>query len=160
MNAKNIGTLSIQRLSPYVCARDLYKSAEVFLDANESPYPPAVALPQLPLNRYPDPECTQLRQALARYCGVQTPNILVGNGSDEVIAMAFLSFAQKGDNVITVQPGYSMYDVCAQSLGVQPRPVNLSPQMDLDISKILSTVDSDTKMILLPSPNSVLGCTI
>ena len=96
---------SLDRLEPYVCARDLYKTADVFLDANESPYRMDGVLDlknDVLLNRYPDSDATQLVQALADYSNVSAENVLVGNGSDEIISLTINAIAAAGDNLVTV----------------------------------------------------------
>ncbi|MBI5176643.1 histidinol-phosphate transaminase [Candidatus Micrarchaeota archaeon] len=150
----------VKGLSPYVCARDLYKQADVLLDANENPFGSPISLMGISLNRYPDPESTELRKELSNYANVGFKKMIVGNGSDEIISLAMGTFAQKGDNVITLQPGYSMYDVCAQIAGVEARRVNLSQNFGLDIPAILEAFDERTRLVMFPSPNSVTGTPI
>lgn len=146
---------AVRNLSPYVCARDLYKKADVLLDANENPFGSAASFPGASLNRYPDSDCTELREELAEYCGTETDNIIVGNGSDEIIWLALNAFAEKGDNVVTIQPGYSMYEVCAEIAGVKPKPVVLSREFGLDLRALKRAVDPKTRMIFLQSPSAV-----
>lgn len=149
----------LTRLSPYVCARDLYKGADVLLDANESPYPCSDACVDagLPLNRYPDSDSTELIAQLAAYAGVGPDQVLAGNGSDEIISLTLSAIAQRGDNVVTVQPGYSMYGVCARILGVEERVALLGAGFRFDADAVLAQVDARTRGIFFPSPNSVVG---
>ncbi len=151
--------IAVQELAPYVCARDLYKQGKVLLDANENAFASA-SIEGVSLNRYPDPECTSLRQALAEYCGAAEAKIIVGNGSDEIISMAISAFCGEGDNVVSVQPGYSMYGVLAKAAGAQERQCVLEEGFQLDAEKVLKTIDSRTKIIFVVSPNSVTGAEV
>lgn len=148
---------TIEKLTPYVCARDLYKKARVFLDANENSLGSTAEFQNIELNRYPDPEASELKNELTKYCDVEPSEILVGNGSDEIISLVINTFAEKGDNIVTIEPGYSMYGVCAQIAGVEPRIAILLPDYSLDVGKVLEKTDKNTKLIMFPYPNSVVG---
>ena len=77
-----------------------------FLDANENPYGN--------LNRYPDPQQSKIKEKLAKIKNVNTDQIFIGNGSDEVIDLAFRIFCEPGvDKALTFSPTYGMYDVSA-----------------------------------------------
>ena len=140
---------NILELKPYASARDEFSgSASVFLDANENPY-------NAPLNRYPDPGQVELKRTLAGLRG-QTPECLfLGNGSDEGIDLLYRVLCEPGkDNVITVDPTYGMYGVCAQINDVERRSVLLSGDFSLNADKVLKAVDRHTKMIFICSPNN------
>jgi histidinol-phosphate aminotransferase len=143
-----------------VCARDLYKEADVFLDANENAFGSAIELADASLNRYPDSDCTALRKAIADYCGTDAENVIAGNGSDEVISMAVATFAGEGDNIVTVQPDYAMYGVSARIAGASERQVLLAEEFALEVPAILQAVDARTKIIFLSSPNAGSGAPI
>lgn len=151
---------SVRRLKPYVCARDLYKGGKVLLDANENAFGPSVAAAPfgIMLNRYPDSDQNALRIALSKYAGVSQENILIGNGSDEIIDLAMRTFVCEGENIISVEPGYSMYEVCARAAGASTKRVPLNADFQLDSDAILSAADAKTKMIFIVSPNSPIGC--
>ncbi len=149
---------AVAQLAPYTCARDLYKQAGAFLDANENSFGGSVGpVEEIPLNRYPDSDQNKLRREIARYTGVQAGNVLVGNGSDEIIDLCVRSFVDAGDNVISLEPGYSMYSVCAKTQGAQVRGVLLDRQFQPDLQAIASASDENTKMVFLVSPNSPVG---
>jgi len=148
----NISTLvrkNILEMKPYSSARDDYSgSASVFLDANENPY-------NSPLNRYPDPQQTLLKQRIADLKGLSIGNIFLGNGSDEGIDILFRVLCEPGrDHVITVDPTYGMYAVCAEINGVERRSVLLNSDFSLDPDAVLAAVDERTKLIFLCSPNN------
>lgn len=148
----NIRTLireNIANLEPYSSARDEFSgSASVFLDANENPL-------NEPLNRYPDPRQLELKQVIAGIKAVPTESIFLGNGSDEGIDLLFRVLCEPGrDNVITVDPTYGMYGVCARINNVQRKSVLLREDFSLDPEAVLRAVDIRTKMIFLCSPNN------
>src|SRR3989344_2722677 len=150
---------TVRQLSPYVCARDLYKKAEIFMDANENAFGSTAQFEGVELNRYPDSDLLELRGKLAEYVegGLTFENIVVGNGSDEIIDLAIRTFAEKGDNIITVEPGYSMFNVCAEISGVEVRGVLVEDDFQPNVEKVLARIDENTKMIVIVSPNSPLG---
>jgi histidinol-phosphate aminotransferase len=99
---------NIRELVPYASARDEFSgSASVYLDANENPHNP-------PLNRYPDPTQVHLKELIASMRRQHAGNLFLGNGSDEAIDLLFRVLCEPGqDRVITVDPTYGMYRVCA-----------------------------------------------
>ena len=140
---------NIAKLQPYSSARDEYSgSASVFLDANENPLNP-------PLNRYPDPKQLELKGIISQLKGLPLESIFLGNGSDEGIDLLFRVFCEPGrDNVITVDPTYGMYGVCAQINDVERKSVLLREDFSLDPHAVLEAVDAHTKLIFLCSPNN------
>jgi histidinol-phosphate aminotransferase len=118
------------------------------LDANENPF-------QNGVNRYPDPQQSNVKKVLAKQKKLQTNQILLGNGSDEVLDLIFRAFCEpKVDNVITLPPTYGMYGVLANINAVENREVLLSEDFQPQVEKILEAVDSTTKIIFLCSPNN------
>lgn len=158
--AEKLARKEVARLSPYVCARDLYKNGKIMLDANENLFGPSVAKAPfgIALNRYPDSSQGALRKAIAKYAKVEAENILVGNGSDEIIDLAMRTFVSSGENIISVEPGYSMYEVCAKAQGANVKRVLLGKDFRLDSNAVLQAVDEKTKIIFIVSPNSPVGC--
>jgi histidinol-phosphate aminotransferase len=149
LNIEALVRQNILDLRPYSSARDEYSgSASVFMDANENPY-------NTPLNRYPDPGQSELKERIAAIKGQPSGNIFLGNGSDEGIDLLFRVLCDPGrDNVVTVEPTYGMYGVCAQINGVEQRSVLLNRDFSLDAGSVLEAVDERTKIIFLCSPNN------
>ena len=142
-------------MKPYSSARDEFKDFDVaqmiFLDANENPY-------QNGVNRYPDPQQTSVKAVLAKQRNLNTNQVLLGNGSDEVLDLLFRAFCEpKVDNVITLPPTYGMYSVLANINAVENREVLLSTDFQPEVDAILDAVDANTKMIFLCSPNNPTG---
>jgi histidinol-phosphate aminotransferase len=100
----------------------------------------------------------QLKFQLARIKGVPAENMFIGNGSDEVIDLAYRIFCDpKKDNVIVCPPTYGMYEVSANINDVATKKVNLTPDFQLDVEGILNAVDSNTKLLFICSPNNPTG---
>lgn len=125
--------------------------ADVFLDANENPFPNG-------LNRYPDPLQEELKLHIAKFKGVVEKNIFLGNGSDEAIDLPFRIFCRPGvDNVVALEPTYGMYEVCADVNDVEYRRVLLNEDYDFDADSLLSVCDDNTKIVFICSPNNPTG---
>jgi histidinol-phosphate aminotransferase len=139
---------NILSLKPYSCARDEFKGKEgIFLDANENPFGN--------LNRYPDPYQKALKEKLSTLKNIATENIFIGNGSDEVIDLAFRIFCNPiKDKVIVCPPTYGMYEVSAKINDIEIISIPLNENFQLNLEKILNT---DAKMIFLCSPNNPTG---
>ena len=147
---------NIQKLTPYSSARHEFKGeASVFLDANEnsngSPLEEA-------FNRYPDPLQWALKFALVKIKGVPAENIFIGNGSDEVIDLAYRIFCNPGkDNVIICPPTYGMYAVSAGINDVEVRKAVMTADFQLDLESIMQLTDANTKLLFICSPNNPTG---
>ncbi len=146
---------NVKNMKPYSSARDEFEDFDtaemIFLDANENPFENGV-------NRYPDPQQINVKEVLAKQKFVKSNQILLGNGSDEVLDLLFRAFCEpKIDNVITLPPTYGMYGVLANLNAVENREVVLSEDFQPQIEKIMEAVDSSTKMIFLCSPNNPTG---
>lgn len=149
----------IQKLVPYSSARDEFQGeASVYLDANEN----SIGSPLVKwYNRYPDPHQDALRQKLSLIKGIPAENIFIGNGSDEGIDLLYRAFCEPGrDNVIINPPTYGMYEVSANIQGVEIRRANLLENFQLDLEKIESLIDANTKIIWICSPNNPTGNSI
>lgn len=150
---KELTRPNIWALDPYSSARNEYSGhvAHVFLDANENPY-------NQPLNRYPDPLQTELKERIAQVKGVPAECIFLGNGSDEAIDLPYRCFTQpKIDNVVAIEPTYGMYKVCADINDVEYRPVLLDEYFQTTAEKLLAACDKNTKLIWICSPNNPTG---
>ena len=142
---------NVLAMKPYSSARDEFTDFDqemVFLDANENPFDNGV-------NRYPDPQQGKLKELLARQKGVTTANLLLGNGSDEVLDLIFRAFCNPGkDNVISLPPTYGMYKVLCATNDIENREVLLTTDFQPQVSGILESVDEQTKLIFFCSPNN------
>lgn len=145
---------NVKNLKPYSSARDEYVSSGtdmIFLDANENPYENGV-------NRYPDPQQRGLKSLLAQQKGISKNQLLLGNGSDEVLDLLFRAFCEpKEDNVITMPPTYGMYTVLSDLNIVENKRVLLTSNFEPDVDTILQTVTKNSKIIFVCSPNNPTG---
>jgi histidinol-phosphate aminotransferase len=157
-NKFDINTLvreNVKAMKPYSSARDEFEDFDtadmIFLDANENPFENGV-------NRYPDPQQATVKSVLAQQNGVDKNQILLGNGSDEVLDLLFRAFCEpKKDNVITLPPTYGMYGVLANLNAIENREILLSEDFQPQLEVIMKAVDKNTKMIFLCSPNNPTG---
>lgn len=158
-NLENLIRDNIRQLTPYSTARNEFSGeASVMLDANENAFgSPVIG----PYNRYPDPLQLTLKDKISTIKGVPTPNIFIGNGSDEAIDLLYRIFCRPGlDNVILVPPTYGMYEVSAQINDVFCKKISLTKEYQLDLEGIAEAIDQHTKLIFICSPNNPTGNSI
>jgi histidinol-phosphate aminotransferase len=157
MNLNKLLRKNILGMNPYSSARDEYKDIQndmVFLDANENPF-------DSDLNRYPDPQQTDLKTLISKQKNVAANQILLGNGSDEVLDLIFRAFCEPNiDSIITLPPTYGMYDVLANLNTVENLQVPLSSDFQLEVDAILATIKAQTKLLFICSPNNPSGNTV
>ena len=151
-NINNLVRENVKLMKPYSSARDEFEDFEtadmIFLDANENPFENGV-------NRYPDPQQISVKTVLGNLNNLNTNQILLGNGSDEVLDLLFRAFCEpKVDNVITLPPTYGMYGVLANINAVENKEILLFEDFQPQVEKILSAVTDNTKIIFLCSPNN------
>ena len=154
-NINNLVRENVKAMKPYSSARDEFEDFDtadmIFLDANENPFENGV-------NRYPDPQQATVKSVLAQQNGVDKNQILLGNGSDEVLDLLFRAFCEpKIDNIITLPPTYGMYGVLANLNAIENREILLSEDFQPQLEVIMKVVDKNTKMIFLCSPNNPTG---
>ena len=140
---------NVRKMKPYSSARDEFSGeAEVFLDANENPYPS-------PFNRYPDPLQLSVKRVLSPLKGVLPEQTFLGNGSDEAIDLLIRAFCEPHrDAILITEPTYGMYSVCANVNAVRIVSVTLNDNFDIDLSLFPSLNDPAIKIIFLCSPNN------
>ncbi|MBO7721400.1 MAG: histidinol-phosphate transaminase [Kiritimatiellae bacterium] len=151
-------TKSVRRLAAYVPGEQPRSKAAVKLNTNENPYPPsprcAAALrafdPAL-LRRYPDPVFTGLRKELARLNGTAPENVMVGNGSDEILTLAAKAFVEDDERIASLDPSYSLYKTLAAIRGVGWTGV---PAECGDVRRFLPR---DASLFLWTNPNAPTG---
>lgn len=147
-NITNLIRKNILSLTPYSSARDEYKSNQgIFLDANENPFGN--------LNRYPDPYQWKLKQMLSNQKNLAIENILLGNGSDEIIDLAQRVFCEPNeDKIIICPPTYGMYEVYANINNLNIISIPLTINFQLNTEAILA---QNAKILYLCSPNNPTG---
>lgn len=150
----------VQQLVPYVPGEQPKMTRLVKLNTNENPYGPsprALAAMQEQLSDdlrlYPDPDASQLKQAVAAHYGVKPDQVFVGNGSDEVLAHAWSAFFQQGKPLLFPDISYSFYPVYCGLYAVEPQPIALDEQFQID----LDAYQQDNSGIIFPNPNAPTG---
>src|SRR5215472_5760605 len=147
-------------LSPYVPGAQPRVADLVKLNTNESPFGPSpLALEAMraaaadTLRLYPDPEATELREALAAHHGVKPEQVFVGNGSDEVLAHAFVALLKQPKPLLFPDVTYSFYPVWAQLFGLACETVPLDDEMRVRVEDYRREAGS----IIIANPNAPTG---
>jgi len=153
-NINNLVRENIKNIQSYSSARDEFTestSEMVFLDANENPFENGI-------NRYPDPQQKSVKEKLSELKNVSTDNILLGNGSDEVLDLIFRAFCEPNkDEVIILPPTYGMYKVLANINAVTVKEIYLTESFQPNTKTILSSAKKESKILFLCSPNNPTG---
>jgi histidinol-phosphate aminotransferase len=164
MSVLDLARPEILALKPYSSARLEAGMADIMLNANEAPWPPAGVLSEshrAPLNRYPDPQPQQLVDRLAELYAVDSSQVLVGRGSDEAIDLLVRAFCRPGlDAVAIAPPTFGMYAVCAAVQGAELFELPLDDAFTLDADALIEALPASVKIVFLCSPNNPTGaCT-
>ena len=154
MNLNNLIRKNIKAMKPYSSARDEFKDLKadmVFLDANENPF-------ETTLNRYPDPQQTALKELISKQKELPINQVLLGNGSDEVLDLIVRAFCEPNqDSILTLLPTYGMYSVLAQLNSIENIEVSLSKDFNINVDQVLKQVKPSTKLLFICSPNNPSG---
>ena len=150
---------NIRKVVPYVPGEQPKEQDIIKLNTNENPYPPApevlnkqVELANLRL--YPDPAATKLVEAIAQYHGVDKKQVFVGVGSDDVLAMSFMTFFNSGKPIFFPDITYSFYDVWADMLRI---PYETKP-LDENFRIQASDYYGENGGVVFPNPNALVFC--
>ncbi len=136
------------------------------LDANENPYSFSDELQKellsdlasVELNRYPDPEAKELKEVIARQNGVSRSQILLGNGSDDILQALMLTFWSVGSKMMIPVPTFGMYGIIGKLVGYDILEVSLDDNFDLCAEEMISLAEREgVKLIFLASPNNPTG---
>jgi len=159
-----------QGLYPYVPGKPVEQllrekglSHAVKLASNENAYgssPKAKLAMQAAIteaHRYPDGDCTILKSALAKHHVREPSQILIGNGSNEVLELVIRSFAGAGDEVIYSQCGFIVYALATQAAGATRVAVPDTDTLGHDLSAMAAAVNDKTKIICIANPNNPTG---
>ncbi|MDR2537788.1 MAG: histidinol-phosphate transaminase [Treponema sp.] len=149
-------------LSPYIPGEQPREQKFIKLNTNENPYPPAPEVVTAIRNAanenlrlYPDPECLELRTAIARRYALTPEQVFVGNGSDEILAFAFAAFFESGADLPVLFPDitYSFYPVYAR---LWDTPFEMVPLCD-DFSLTIDDYDRPNGGVVIANPNAPTG---
>lgn len=147
----------IRKVTPYVPGEQPKNTDVIKLNTNECPYPPSPAVKEVIHNinsdkyrLYPDPDATFLCGAIADYYNVDSDRVFVGVGSDDVIAMAFMTFFNSDKPILFPDITYSFYDVWADLFKIPYETV----RVDDDFKIIKESFDRENGGIIFPNPNA------
>ena len=155
MNINTLVRKNIKKMSSYLSARDDFKKENlkklIYLDANESPF-------ENRINRYPDNKHTELKKLVSDIKNVNVNQVVLGNGTDEILDLIVRVFCNPyEDKIITLPPTYGMYDVIAKTNGVENIEIPLKSDFSIDKNQILKLRSTTIKVLFLCSPNNPTG---
>ncbi|MFO4641446.1 histidinol-phosphate transaminase [Vibrio cholerae] len=154
---KKLARQQIQALTPYLSARRIGGSGDVWLNANESPFNNEYKTDFARLNRYSDCQPKAMIQAYANYAGVQPEQVLTSRGADEGIELLIRAFCEPNqDAILFCPPTYGMYAISAETFGVERKKVPLTADWQLDLPSIEANLDR-VKLVFVCSPNNPTG---
>jgi len=169
INFKSLCNEYVQGVNPYIpgkpiseLQRELGLTRISKLASNENPLgcsPIAVEAMQkaaLDIARYPDGNSYQLRDALAEFWKVRSNQILLGNGSNEVLELIARTFAGLGDEIIFSQYAFAVYEISTQLVGATPIKVP-AKGFAHDLEAMASAITDNTKIIYIANPNNPTG---
>lgn len=163
----------IQAIRPYKPGKPLEELEREYgirdsikLASNENPLgpsPAAIAAIQkhlANLHRYPDGSGHGLTEKLAARLGHRADQVVLGNGSDDLIGMLARALLQPGDEVLMPQPSFLIYEIMVRSVGALPVPVSLDAAYTIDLAAMAGRIGPRTRMIFLCNPNNPTGTII
>ena len=146
-------------LTPYVPGEQLNEIDIVKLNTNENPFPPSPKVIEsiqqaigTQLKKYPDPESTELKNAIAEFYNIESENVFAGNGSDEVLAHVFMAFF-KDKKLYFPNITYSFYPVYCGLYEIDYQPISLNYKFQMETEDYLG-LDGN---IIFPNPNAPTG---
>jgi histidinol-phosphate aminotransferase len=147
----------VRELEPYVPGEQPQIDGLIKLNTNESPYPPSPkvidkmnhdAIDRLRL--YPDPNSKKLKSTIANYYSVQSEQVFVGNGSDEVLALLFMAFFQQAKPLLFPDISYSFYPVYCKLFGITAQTIPLRADYTINFADYAIANGG----IIFPNPNA------
>ena len=149
-----------KELKPYVPGEQPKDKKYIKLNTNESPYGPSPKINTLlkeynadDLRLYPEPTSEILRETISQYYGLTKDEVFIGNGSDEVLALCFMAYFDKNDQVVYPDISYSFYNVYAKLFQLQPDIITLDNEFKIPVEQFLNK----NAVIIFPNPNAPTG---
>lgn len=148
---------NIRRVEPYVPGEQPKVDNVIKLNTNENPYPPtpkayeaAKAFDMDTLRLYPDPECSDLVHTIAQHYGMEDDQVFVGVGSDDVLAMCFLTFFNSDKPILFPDISYSFYSVWADLYRIPYK----TPALDEQLQIVPEDYYQENGGVIFPNPNA------
>ena len=107
---------------------------------------------------YPDPSCSALRALIAERLGVDPEQLLFGNGSEDLLAIAAHTFLGAGDEVVTVIPSFGLHIIYPQSVGAKVVTVPMRSDLEFDVDALIDAISPSTRMLIISNPSNPVGC--
>jgi len=152
---------NVRRVVPYTPGEQPQNPNVIKLNTNECPYPPAPGVAKAlqsfqadALRLYPDPAASDLTKALAAYYGVKQSEVFVGVGSDDVLAMIFMTFFNSKKPLLFPDITYSFYDVWADLFRIPYRQIPLNDEFEINKEDYIG---KECGGIIFPNPNAPTG---
>ena len=149
-------------LEPYTPGEQPKTRILTKLNTNESPYPPipkvaeAAAEAAKSLQLYPDPDCTELRKAIANIMGVDPDEVICSNGSDETLYFAYLAYCDEAKPAVFPAISYGFYPVFAEITGVNYKTIPLKEDFSIDPADYYDAEGP----IFIANPNAPTGISL
>ena len=151
---------NIRKVTPYVPGEQPQDVRMIKLNTNENPYPPSPLVAKVSANMqtdnlrpYPDPKVEKLVSAIANYHGLKDSQVFVGVGSDDVLAMAFMTFFNSNKPILFPDITYSFYDVWADLFKIPYQ----TKALDEDFKITKEDYYGDNGGVIFPNPNAPTG---
>jgi histidinol-phosphate aminotransferase len=148
---------NVRRVVPYVPGEQPNRTGMIKLNTNENPYPPAEGVSKAlkefqadNLRLYPDPATRELVEALAEYYHLESDQVFVGVGSDDVLAVAFMTFFNSQKPILFPDITYSFYDVWANLFGISYE----RPALDENFGIVKEDYYKENGGVIFPNPNA------
>ncbi|MBM3237190.1 histidinol-phosphate transaminase [Candidatus Poribacteria bacterium] len=163
MNLKKFTRSNLADLRPYEVKDVPYR---IKMDANENPFDLPKEIKEIlasellkhSFNRYPDPTAKELRAKLSEQLRVNIEQIVMGNGSDELISYLITAFGRDDARVVFPAPTFSMYEILAKVAGVEVRSASLTEDFDISVDKLIAELKSGgTNLVFFSYPNNPTG---
>ena len=155
---------NIQAMAGYVSGEQPETADVIKLNTNENPYPPGPAVAKAlasmhvdNIRRYPPPTAMALRQSLARLHSVQTDNIIITNGGDELLRLLLATFLDTDECVGVAAPSYSLYDVLVAAHGCSMQNFALMPDWSLPTDLAAQLNAAGIKLCFVVNPHAPSG---
>lgn len=152
---------NVRKVVPYTPGEQPQNPNVIKLNTNECPYPPAPGVAKAlqsfqadALRLYPDPAASDLTKALADYYGVKQSEVFVGVGSDDVLAMIFMTFFNSKKPLLFPDITYSFYDVWVDLFRIPYRQIPLNDEFEINKEDYIG---KECGGIIFPNPNAPTG---
>ena len=145
---------------PYVQGEQPKDKKYIKLNTNESPYPPSKNVKKIitesnfdDLRLYPDPDISDLKNKIAKKYKIETENIFIGNGSDEILAFSFMAFFNRGDKIYYPNITYSFYSVYSDLFDLNEKKIPLKEDFSINVNDYKNLNSG----IVIANPNAPTG---